>query len=705
MNKSKSKRRRQKQPSTPVNQPVDEPAMGRVSLVLLVTTAFFGAFLLFLVQPLVGKAILPWFGGSPAMWTTSMFFFQLVLLAGYCYVHVISRYSSVRTQILVHAALAIAGALLLPIYPSIAYKPTGETSWPAVAVLQVLTATVGVQFFLLATTAPLTQVWWHRISNKPPYSLYAVSNCGSLLALFCYPFVLEPALGVRAQALVWSASFVVYVLLVACCLQQFRSPPKKATEASVPSTLRECSLWLFLSCGGSVLLLAITNHVTQNVAVVPFFWVLPLAIYLISFILVFSFPRSYHRPTFTVLMAITFIASAYFYDFRAAHSIGAVLVSCLATLFVGCMIFHGELVKHQPAAEKLTAFYVMLSAGGALGGFLVSFVAPSIFSQYYEYPITLVLVWLTVMAMALTDRDGFLYRGRPVWGWAIVLGIFVVFLVNIREGLTAVSATPYFTKRNFYGVLSIEQMSDPQGSVIALRHGTICHGAQYLQKNQFEPTTYFTRASGMGTAMKHLEGRAEKRVGILGLGIGTVAAYCEPGDYFRAYEIDPDVVELATNPNVFTFWTLFDQRQATADIVIGDARTSLENELANGDKQDLDLLLIDVFTGDAIPVHLITQEAFTLYSQHLKADGVIAVHISNRHLDLVPVVLGLADQLDQNVALVIQPGLSRWAIVAPDHVLREMEKTSQTKMIRLKKGASNTIVWTDDFSDILSVLR
>jgi hypothetical protein len=369
------------------------------------------------------------------------------------------------------------------------------------------------------------------------------------------------------------------------------------------------------------------------------------------------------------------------------------------------MIFHGELVKHQPAAEKLTAFYVMLSAGGALGGFLVSFVAPSIFSQYYEYPITLVLVWLTVMAMALTDRDGFLYRGRPVWGWAIVLGIFVVFLVNIREGLTAVSATPYFTKRNFYGVLSIEQMSDPQGSVIALRHGTICHGAQYLQKNQFEPTTYFTRASGMGTAMKHLEGRAEKRVGILGLGIGTVAAYCEPGDYFRAYEIDPDVVELATNPNVFTFWTLFDQRQATADIVIGDARTSLENELANGDKQDLDLLLIDVFTGDAIPVHLITQEAFTLYSQHLKADGVIAVHISNRHLDLVPVVLGLADQLDQNVALVIQPGLSRWAIVAPDHVLREMEKTSQTKMIRLKKGASNTIVWTDDFSDILSVLR
>ncbi len=543
------------------------------------------------------------------------------------------------------------------------------------------------------------------------YRLYAVSNAGSLLALASYPFLVEPNLGSRGQVLAWSAGFFVLALLViwSGTLAWRRARPRdriNVAAAEPPPTWKSCAAWLVLSGCGSVLLLAVTNHVSQNVAVVPFLWVAPLAVYLLSFILAFGHARFYHRYGFGGLMALTQIACATMYEFDVVDNVVLLLTIHLLALFAGCMVCHGELVRLKPAARHLTSFYLVISIGGAAGGFLVSLAAPFIFPDYYEYPLVLIACWLIWIVVALRDETGYLYRGRPLWAWGLILLTLACFLTSLRNGVIDSAASAYLTTRSFYGVLSVQRtLSDDQrNDWVELTHGMIRHGAQYLgAKNEFEPTTYYGRTSGLAFAMQHVAGKPQKRVGVLGLGIGTVAAYCEPGDSFRAYEINPDVIQIATN--VFTFWSLFDERGAKASIVVGDARFSLESELERGRPQNFDVLVLDVFTGDAIPVHLLTREAFAIYFQHLAKDGILAVHVSNRHLNLLPVVRAMATEFGVDMAYVgVEQPVSEWVLLAGLDVLKPIAAAHEGKMVRVQQ-TEGRVVWTDDYSNIFSVLR
>ena len=649
-----------------------------------------------------------------------MFFFQVTLLAGYCYAHVTTTYLPRRIQCVLHIVLVVIAVAWLPIYPSVDWKPTGTEENPTWQVLGLLGHTLGVQFLLLSTTAPLTQVWWQRVSQRAPYWLYAVSNAGSLLALVTYPFFVEPILGTRHQAFVWSVGFsILAVLIMGCGFLVWRTkttlePVDDVAEAP-PPTWKSYAAWMGLSGCGSVLLLAMTNHISQNVAVVPFLWVAPLALYLLSFILTFGDVRFYRRDVFGGLMMVTLTACAFLYNFNVIYDVVFLLAIHLTALLAGCMICHGELVRLKPAARHLTTFYVTISAGGAAGGFLVSLAAPVIFLQYYEYPLVLIACWLILIVITLRDERLHLYRGRPLWVWArilfmwaLILIMFPYFLAYLRNGVIKDAAIAILTRRNFYGVLTVQRArSDQAGYEWAeLKHGMIRHGAQYLDADkQHEPTTYYARTSGLGYVMDHLADKPKKRVGMLGLGIGTIAAYCQQGDSFRAYEINRDVIQIATNPDIFTYWTLFEERGATAEIIEGDARISLERELSLGQPQNFDVLVLDVFTGDAIPVHLLTREAFGIYFQHLAPDGILAVHISNRHLDLLPVVRAMAQHYDVDTALVSDPQVSEWVLVGHPRVLGEIARKNEGKVQRLRRFGGDTVMWTDDYSNIFSVLK
>lgn len=674
-------------------------------------TVFLSAFLLFQVQPMICKAILHWFGGTPAVWTTSMFFFQIVLLIGYCYAHWTTTRLSLVWQMLLHVGLIIIGLLLLPIEPSEDWKPVGGEANPTWRLLGLLTRTVGVQFLLLSTTAPLVQVWWHRRFANAPYRLYAISNAGSLVALLSYPFLVEPNIGVASQLVVWSVGFLVVAGCLALCTyrnSQLHIEKERALESdsAVPSPSRwRVTVWVALSTCGSVLLLAMTNHIAQNVAVVPFLWIAPLALYLLTFILAFGATNYYRRGLFGGMMLVSQTAAAFFFTFDAFDNIVVLLLVHLIALFSGCMVCHGELARAKPHAQHLTIYFVMISVGGALGGFLVSIMAPLLFSAYYEYPLVLLTCWGLLFSIAFRDPTSYLHRGRPIWAWGLVALVCFGFLSFLRNGVVKGASTSYLAKRNFYGVLSVQPFLDDEGGKqLQLMHGMISHGSQHLDgERQSEPTSYYRRDSGVGYVMGMVAAKPKKRIGMLGLGVGTLAAYSEPGDYFRAYEINQQVIDIATDSDVFTFWSLLPKRGANGDIVIGDARISLENELKRGDLQEFDVLVLDVFSGDAIPVHLLTVQAFETYFKHVATHGMIAVHISNRHLDLLPIVNSTAQRFSADVAFIGSP-MSEWLVLGSPAAIRLLVQENPEK-VKLLARPRDPEIWTDDYSDILGVLK
>ncbi|MEO1993416.1 MAG: hypothetical protein ABGW78_15880 [Pirellulales bacterium] len=716
-----SRTRRKKHKATP-DQPSNTrgselifPRIETVTTAALIATSFLSAFLLFQVQPILGKIILPWFGGSPAVWTTSMFFFQVMLLAGYCYAHFLNHFFSITVQACVHVTVIGLAVLLLPIYPSDTLKTLGLDINPTWNVIEVLGQTVGIQFFLLSTTAPLTQVWWQRISCRSPYWLYAVSNLGSLLALLSYPFLVEPLLGTQWQAFLWTILFTCVAILIACCcIASVRLAQEKHTTDSVRGSVpkeagpswKHVASWIFLSSCGSILLLSMTNHLSQNVAVVPFLWVMPLAVYLLTFILTFSSLKIYHRNLFgAIMLASTTVCALLYADDSLLNNIIIVVIIHLTALFSGCMVCHGELVKQKPSSHHLTGFYLAVSVGGAVGGFFVSILAPLIFLQYFEYPLVLIACWGIFICVALRDKEGSLYRGKPTWAWALIVIIFACFASYLQRGIIEYTSDAFILRRNFYGVLAVFGFRSEQGPALGLRNGTIRHGEQFLDEaKREEPTSYYTRSSGLGYVMKYLETRPNKKVGMLGLGVGTIAAYSKKGDIFRAYEINPAVIELATSPDIFSFWELLRKRGATGTIIEGDARLALENELAQGGPQEFDVLVLDVFSGDAIPVHLLTREAFSVYRKHVATNGVIAIHISNRHLDLAPVVHGLVKEYGLKSAHIDDTeSESTWMIVSTLTLLQEIAAASGEEYID-KPVDDNVVYWTDDYSNILSIL-
>jgi hypothetical protein len=763
-----------------------------IAMPLLGLTAFLGAFLLFQVELLIGKAILPWYGGAPAVWTTCLLFFQALLLGGYAWAHALVRRGSPLRQAILHGALLVACLAVLgwhlvawgsPLLPAAGWKPSGHES-PVASILLVLAVSVGLPFGALAATAPLLQSWLGRtFPGRSPYRLYALSNLGSLMGLLSYPFVVEPALALGVQASVWAAAFALFAFGgVACAVRARPLTPPSGQESSAaslgpgrqenerPGAVQRV-LWVCLPAAASVMLLAVTNQITQDVAVVPFLWVLPLSLYLISFVICFDHPRWYRRAAFHPAFGVAALVAC----LLLYHGTDVPMLEQMAgwsfVLLTCCMVCHGELARLAPATRHLTAYYLLLALGGALGGLFVAVVAPVVFNGFWEVHIGLVACGLLVLFSLLADRDSWLregkvwpaaltlvsavagaaylmlphlatgrtvsqaaplglamaalawlawrwrrrrWRGRPLLGAACLGVALMVLSVVLRAHMRAVVARSVVVARGFFGVLDVEEefRGDPERHAFFLRHGRIVHGYQFAEPARRRiPTAYYGEGSGVALALLHHPRRGEGqgggglRIGVAGLGVGTVAAYGRPGDLFRFYEINPDVVRLANGGGPFTYLR---DTPARVEVVLGDARVSLEREK----DQRFDVLIVDAFSSGAIPVHLLTREAFAVYLRHLaEPDGILAVDVSNRTLDLRPVVRRLAQYFSLGAVEIATTRSadgtrwgSLWVLLTRDADFLAAPGVADPSAPR-ESVQSSFPLWTDDYSSLLPLLK
>jgi hypothetical protein len=718
--------------------PPPEARKDRPGLVAAALTTFAGAFLLFLVQPTVAKMVLPWFGGSAAVWTVAMLFFQVLLLLGYLYAHGTRRLAGNRFLAL-HLSLLAMSLLFLPLLPGVWWKPSGAAD-PTWRLLGLLTATVGLPYFLLSTTGPLMQAQLHATgmggspSGGGPYRLYALSNLGSMLALLSYPILVEPNLTTRLQGWVWSAGYVVFVILSGTVLvltsrgaargdatavapgrgkdddkPRHHAVGKRArhrTEAQVPHSPGAEGTpvtWFLLSATAVTLLLGVTNHLCQDVAAVPFLWILPLTLYLVSFILCFDARGWYRRTWFLALLPLGVAAMGYALIPGRVGQKGVISILSLG-LFLCCMVCHGELHRLRPDPAKLTGFYLTLSAGGASGGLFVALLAPRLFVDYAELPLGLVFLGALVLGCLRRDPGSRFFRARWRPDWLLAIAAFLLFAFLVFYRMAAVGESSRVRARNFYGCLRVWDRTTESFNVRVMNHGKTDHGEQILDPDlRKSPTAYFTRLSGVGLALTHVlsSEAAPRHVGVIGLGTGTLAAYGRPGDRFRFYEINPLVIELAR-----TQFTYLADSEAAVSVIPGDARLSLEREAP----QRFDMLVVDAFSGDSIPVHLLTLEAFALYQRHLVPGGILAVHVSNRFLDLPPVVAlaarnrGLEARLVQSSETAgIDARPATWVLLAPDSRLFDDPAIRSSAQPIVPPASLRS--WTDDYSNLLSIIK
>ena len=676
-------------------------------------TIFVSAFLLFLVQPIIAKQILPWFGGSAAVWTTCLVFFQCALLAGYLYSDLTTRKLGAKKQAILHVALIAIALVLLPIVPDVAWKPQGDEQ-PGLRILLLLAATIGLPYFLLATTSPLVQAWFARsYPGNSPYRLFALSNLASMLALLGYPFVFEPWITTRQQALGWSVGFGVFAVLIAVSAwvglrtsratseADIASPDMPADTPSAPTAMQKL-IWLSLSGMGAILLLAVSNQLTQNISSIPLLWVVPLVLYLITFILCFDVKSGksswYQRTLWIPMLGASIIAMAWTLADKDMHfmlywQIGIFLVG----LFIACMFCHGELADRKPHPAHLTTFYLMISVGGALGSLLVGVVAPLTLPAYYELEIALVLLSAMVtVSLWKKSHIGFVGIGAAVVAFSIAAAIYTI--KEFREGVVVMT-------RNFYGTLRVKEYLRPDVEFPrrSLVHGAILHGEQYLEPPYHRSaTTYYKAKSGIGRILllkEKLNPDWPRKVGIIGLGTGTIAAYGNKSDIFRFYDINPQVVTIANRD-----FTYLKDSEAKIEISLGDARLNLEREPI----QNFDVLAVDAFSSDSIPVHLITEEAVGIYLKHMKPDGVIAYHVSNRFLDLKPVVQMIAEKHGLAVGWVRDTyddgsTTSDWVLLTrAKNLLLKPDILEATYIIPPEPGWR---LWTDDFNNLVQVMK
>lgn len=680
-------------------------------------TIFCSAFLLFQVQPIITKLILPWFGGAASVWSVCLLFFQTVLLFGYLYAHLLTWHFPARLQAWIHAALVGGSLLLLPIMPRVSLQPTGWEN-PASRVLLVLGITIGLPYFLLSSTSPLLQVWIAKSdATSVPYRFYALSNAGSLLGLLTYPVLFEPRVSNRHQAIDWSASYAVVAVLCAGLAFSRRNCdiPTLTDDSVPPPSFQTKTLWVALAACGSALLLSITNHISQNLAAVPLLWIIPLSLYLLTFILCFADRGWYRRGLFLRLLAVALAAMALALAPSRTNLPPDVLIPlfCLG-LFACCMVCHGELANLKPHPAHLTSFYLLISFGGAIGAVFVALIAPRVFTGYYELPVALGLCGVLIHVVLYRDVEvGARTRFRKQI-FLLVTVLVVVFCTSLYISARHNGARARVSVRNFYGVLRVEdhttasvvliqndkaQPHDADPRYRDLINGTIEHGIQFLSGGRrLETTTYYAPNSGVGLAIKSAERQSPVKVGIIGLGAGTIAAYGRPGDQYTFYEINPLVVELADNQ--FSFLR---QSAAQVRIVPGDARLSLEQEAP----QQFDVLAVDAFSSDAIPIHLLTREAFASYLRHLRSSGILAVHVSNKYLDLAPVVAAAAASLDRRAVFIDSPPdearaiyRANWVLVGTESALNHPEFPGWWSI----KGSPKDM-WTDDYSSILRTFK
>jgi hypothetical protein len=703
---------------------------------------FTGAFLLFQVQPLIGKYLLPWFGGAPGVWTTCIVFFQVMLLGGYLYAHLSSRFLKPRAQVLLHLVLLGLALATLPIIPNDSWKPQ-TASDPTFRIIALLGVSLGLPYFVLSATAPLLQHWFAR--NHPgvsPFRLYALSNAGSLLALVSYPVVFESWFRRSTQAYAWSAGLGLYAVAcllcavklwkntsgaraLACSNQQIFAgppaslspspilapcwlkpalPPRESSQAVGKQSVLDRLLWLLFPACASVLLLAVTNKICQDVAVVAFLWVLPLSAYLLSFIICFDRPNWYGRLWFAPALLLALTVMTWMVVEHVSFASPVQVATYVTGLFICCMVCHGEVYSLKPSAELLTQFYLTVGAGGALGGILVAVLAPRLFSDFFELHLGL-LACGALFLLACARNWNWPFRRPIVVSWACGwLGLATLGWL-LWSGAHKYDSVRVFRVRNFYGVFNVyrHEYVDPRLSLVELVHGRIAHGMQFLHASRAgQPTLYYGPGSGIDLALRTLS-PGRRRIGVVGLGTGTMAAYGQAGDQFRFYEINPQIEQVAR-----AYFTFLGNSPAETTVVLGDARLSLERE----PPQNFDLLALDAFNSDSIPIHLLTREAFEGYQRHLKANGLIAVHISNASLNLEPVLTRLAADLNYAACVVEQKqsdesqGVlpSVWLLLSRDSTFAQSPQLHIASRPALLENPEAPL-WTDDFSALFTVLR
>jgi hypothetical protein len=686
---------------------------------------FLSAFLLFQVQPIISKTLLPWFGGTPAVWTSAMLFFEVILTGGYAYANWLAKRNKGRQQTIIHLVLlAISVCLIVylwivwpsPIKPADRWELTNYSS-PFMYVIFLLAISVGLPFFILSTNSPLMQSWFsHKNPGRSPYWLYALSNIGSLLGLILYPILIEPLFTIQWQGWIWAGGYLLFVIVVGYnALHQNKNTPVTNTTEDEPAaeTAQKTKkgtriMWLVLSACATLMFLAVTNEIAQQVAVIPFLWVLPLAVYLLSFVLAFSSRRWYDRKIFTLLFLIGCLGLILIFLNPMIHYVIQIFIYNFL-LFTITMICHGELYALRPHASQLTHFYLLVSIGGALGGLIVNLLAPLIFKGYWEFKIGLAFIGILLVYLLFPrtrTRSAFYYRILAGIMALVVTGsvIYLIFFSTSKD---------LFANRNFYGVVNVlqKEVGSTQQKANLLVHGTTIHGFQYIEPELRDtPTSYFSRTSGVGLAILNnpLYGSG-MRVGVLGLGVGTLAAYGQPGDYYRLYEINPVIVDLANGQG--GYFSFIKDSKAETEIVTGDARISLEKELNSGVKNDFDILVLDTFSGDSPPAHLVTKEAFDIYLQNLAPDGLIAANISNNHLDFRPVFWRLAQYYDLEFAIIYnQPENdpaaypSIWVLLTRNSKLLEAPEIAE-RADRMTGYTTDIRLWTDDYSNLFQIIK
>ena len=692
---------------------------------------FLGSTLLFLVEPMAGKRLTPLLGGSAAVWTTCLVFFQTALLLGYLCAHGMASRLRPRMQALVYVAL-LGGSLTQVIFnlnPSL----HSSTAHPVRSVFLLLSSLIGLPFLTLSATNPLLQSWYARgfasgatgdaVATTPPYRLFALSNFGSLLGLVLYPWLIEPRFTLHSQAVAWLGGFVFFAIVCSLILFRLLQSSARVTTGAptvreqltlaapsvAPPSLGDRLLWMLLAACGSVLLCSVTNHISQNIAAIPLLWIIPLTIYLLTFVLAFSGRQKSHglmsrqmpgmglpvgRFILLCLMAIAVTSMGYvIYDTKLTLQFQVSIVFFCLALFITCLFCHRELYRLRPAPEYATSYYLLIAAGGALGSVFVGILAPVIFSGNYELACGLVFAAALALVVAWRLPLGW----RVFWSAATLAMLAVVYFQVRYDTRNTIART-----RGFYGTLRVtESLTPPETRT--LMNGTIIHGVQVLtDDDRREPTSYYTHQAGVGLALDYCCDQRPRRVGVIGLGAGTIAAYGRPGDVIRFYDINPQVERIAGS----LFYYLRES-QASIEIVTGDARVSLAGE----QPQNYDVLVVDAFSGDAIPVHLLTREAIALYRRHLKPDGILAVHVSNKYLELAPLVLKQAEDAGLQAALVeaedkedegVEAYASSWVLVTANQAFLNLPKVDEvTQEITPIPGLR---LWTDDYNSLLPLL-
>jgi SAM-dependent methyltransferase len=723
--------------TSPASAPGEQVPGRRLDLILLAATIFLSAYLLFLVQPLMGRYVLPWFGGGAGVWTTCMLFFQMVLLVGYAYAHLLVQLPGIRRQVAVHVSLLALSLLTLPVIPDLAWRPTG-TEAPLGHILLLLATHVGGPFAVLAATTPLLGSWYRQaFPVGSPYRLYALSNAGSLLALLAYPFLIEPSLALHTQGIGWSWAYVIFA--AACALTGWRlvlgasAQPSTSTAALTtsselpdagpdgPAGWKAFLLWIALAATGSVMLLATTSQISQEVSVVPMLWILPLAIYLLTFILCFESDGWYDRRVFAPLLVCAVAAVIFALSVSPLPSYTTQLVIYAATQFVCCMCCHGELARLRPNAQHLTRFYLGLSVGGALGGLFTAMLAPQIFSDFWEYHLALfATVGFVAVAVVRAHRCRLPAQVpqlslRRLWVPACALLISVAVAVPMVLNANKWNGKAIEISRNFFGVIRVVEARAPSGPFREMYNGSTSHGTQLLSPELRQvPTAYYGVRSGLGFALRQLRqlrqadsaGVNTLRIGAVGLGAGTIAAMAQAGDYLRFYEINPQVERLARS-----HFSYLSDSPAEIDVVLGDARVALSREAERDDLQGFDILILDAFNDDSVPIHLLTEEAYQLYRRHLKPGGVLAFHTSNRHLALSPNVRKLAEDYGDSAVSIQSVDEGWFSVNAADWVLTTRNQaflSADALAVEATPWAPwerVTQAWTDDFYSLWDALR